>query len=526
MSTTVHCPFPADDHDGPETPGTSHGEFGQQSLASSINLLEDAQLGRAHALCRHLTTAYLRHNSPLTARDPEAHIPADYTQLLGALPEIVWIELASALDVTIFRAHTIAGRAFGVTATMPLVHALTVEHRLGFTRLEYASGKTATLPLGLRGEFDALVSDLDAAWEWKRWKKAVDDIFAALLPPEDALDDAQRNRRVRFWNNGDGTGCLQYTGPIADVTAAWRRSTAWAHAIALSHASLFTDPETGRRLDHATAFDEERSIDQLRFDLGLFTIPTLPLEVLAADGSRRSLQLQMPTACGWLRRQATVCVTIPFLSLIGESELPGHFDDASPVSAADARRIAACAPSMRRLLTDPATGRVIEAVARTYAIPQALRTTVNARWVWCTVPGCSRRATSSDTDHITPFNRSDPARGGPTQLDNLHPLCRRHHLHKTKGLFAVERVGDEPDGSVRWTFPAPLVGPVDAPCSHIDIEHARRVAQLCRGRSEEAGRPSRRGFRTVVPDDPSRLLAANGAEPHEPAIEEDDPPPF
>ncbi|MYM18791.1 hypothetical protein GSY69_02045 [Brevibacterium sp. 5221] len=48
------------------------------------------------------------------------------------------------------------------------MHALTVEHRLGFTRLEYASGKTATLPLGLRGEFDALVSDLDAAWEWKR----------------------------------------------------------------------------------------------------------------------------------------------------------------------------------------------------------------------------------------------------------------------------------------------------------------------------------------------------------------------
>lgn len=463
------------------TTGDAHRPRGPRLSAAAASL-DAAQLARAFALCDELIAAYRRHCGRGGSQGPnggaEDELPTAYADLLEALPEVVWITLAAGLDVTIPRAHALAASAFAATVTMPALLAQAQRGRIGFARLDYAAGRAAQLADTLRPEFDERVTALNVELEWKQWKRAVDEIFALLQPPADARDEAVKNRRVRRWSNGDGTACLLYTGPTAEIAAAYQRLTAWARAIALSHAGLFVDPQTGRRLSSAALFLDERTIDQTRFDLGLNGIPQLPLTVLDPSGAQRDMVVRMPTSADWLRKQASVCVTVPFLSLLGDSSLPGRLDDCSPVSAEDARLIAAHAPSLRRLLTDPATGTVLEAVARTYAFPQALKTAVMAKWAWCTVPGCPRRASTADIDHIVPFNRDDPARGGPTALHNLHPLCRRHHLLKTNRQFAVERDDAMRGGGVRWTFPSPLVGPVAAPGSPIDTEHARQVAAL------------------------------------------------
>lgn len=69
-----------------------------------------------------------------------------------------------------------------------------------------------------------------------------------------------------------------------------------------------------------------------------------------------------------------------------------------------------------------------------YASSPGQRAFVMGRDGVCMFPGCGRSAATADMDHITTF-----AEGGPTDTDNLHALCRRHHNEKTKGLWDVTR---------------------------------------------------------------------------------------
>jgi hypothetical protein len=51
-------------------------------------------------------------------------------------------------------------------------------------------------------------------------------------------------------------------------------------------------------------------------------------------------------------------------------------------------------------------------------------------------------ANRCDLDHNQPFNN-----GGPTSPDNLAPLCRRHHNHKTHSQWQLNRHDD----NLTWT---------------------------------------------------------------------------
>ncbi len=282
---------------------------------------------------------------------------------------------------------------------------------------------------------------------------------------------------------------MLFTGPTGTIAAWERRLQAWAKSIRsprFTHVS--SDGEA--RLGVSDMLTDERTVAQLRFDIGVFSVPELPVSVTRSNGNADEVSLIMRSDDAWLRAQASVNVTAPFLTLAGKSELPAHLDDQSPMSAGEARRITADTPGLRRLLTDPASGRVLEAEAKTYKIPLSLKATVAARWVWCTVPGCSRRAsaTTVDIDHIEPFDHADPAHGGPTKLFNLHPLCRRHHLLKTEGRFRVTTIAGEGmrGTTVRWTFPAAVADDVVPPGSELEVAHAQECVAL--GRSS-AGSP-------------------------------------
>jgi hypothetical protein len=82
-----------------------------------------------------------------------------------------------------------------------------------------------------------------------------------------------------------------------------------------------------------------------------------------------------------------------------------------------------CQARLDRLAVD-ATGRVVSLTAVNDTITTAQRRAVAARDRCCTAKGCSRSPAFCDVHHLRA--RAD---GGPTAVDNLVLLCRRHHVH-------------------------------------------------------------------------------------------------
>jgi hypothetical protein len=84
--------------------------------------------------------------------------------------------------------------------------------------------------------------------------------------------------------------------------------------------------------------------------------------------------------------------------------------------------------------------------AATETIPAHLRRAVTTRHPHCAFPGCDQPASVCDIHHLIPR-----ARGGPTTLPNLAPLCGFHHQ------IAVHRWGWalqlNPDGTTTATSP-------------------------------------------------------------------------
>ncbi|ACQ78413.1 HNH endonuclease [Beutenbergia cavernae DSM 12333] len=145
------------------------------------------------------------------------------------------------------------------------------------------------------------------------------------------------------------------------------------------------------------------------------------------------------------RARPAIQVVVAATTLLGLDDHPGVLTGYGAIDAATARRIAlADEPPWQRLLTDPVTGTLLEISPSSYRIPDALARHVRARDRQCAVPGCTTPSDRCDLDHVIPFPL------GPTTADNLAPLCRRHHLLKTHGGYALSR---EPDGAYRWSTP-------------------------------------------------------------------------
>lgn len=190
----------------------------------------------------------------------------------------------------------------------------------------------------------------------------------------------------------------------------------------------------------------------------------------------RRVVIAMPTHHWWLYWQAGVVVTVPFLTVCGQSELPGVLPEGSPIPAETARRIAGYSSTMTRILTDPATGTPLDAKATTYRVPNNVRSTLIAKWAVCSVPGCSRRAATSEIDHIIPFFHLDPPKGGLTRFGNLHPLCKRHHAIKTADRFRVRMLET---GEVEYEFRHGAKARSRPPDQPIDVAHALEFGELC-----------------------------------------------
>ncbi|WP_344310034.1 HNH endonuclease signature motif containing protein [Brevibacterium samyangense] len=169
---------------------------------------------------------------------------------------------------------------------------------------------------------------------------------------------------------------------------------------------------------------------------------------------------------------------------LGGGLLPGTFPDGSPVPAEVARTLAGYSRTLVRVLTDPATGTPIDARAKKYAIPPDVRAALIQQWRYCTAPGCTRQAAKSEMDHIQEYNHENPDAGGLTVLENLHPLCKRHHQAKTDRRL---RVFKTPDGGVRWVLPYGNEVTVFPPGDPVEVMHAEQFRRLTDGGDDSDG---------------------------------------
>jgi hypothetical protein len=94
-------------------------------------------------------------------------------------------------------------------------------------------------------------------------------------------------------------------------------------------------------------------------------------------------------------------------------------------------------------MTAAPDGRVLDVGRRTRTISPALRRALSYRDRTCRFPGCATRV--CDGHHVIHW-----ADGGPTSLDNLLLLCRRHHTAVHEQGYRVEL---EPDGNARFFSP-------------------------------------------------------------------------
>jgi Domain of unknown function (DUF222) len=138
-----------------------------------------------------------------------------------------------------------------------------------------------------------------------------------------------------------------------------------------------------------------------------------------------------------------VHVTVPAGVLLGRDGVPAELAGYGPIPASIARRLAADG-TWRRILTDPASGALLDVGRASYTPPRRLAEHVSIRDGTCRFPGCRQPARRCDLDHVRPY----PA--GPTSADNLVALCRHHHRLKHRSGWEVRQ---HEDGTLTWTSP-------------------------------------------------------------------------
>ena len=114
--------------------------------------------------------------------------------------------------------------------------------------------------------------------------------------------------------------------------------------------------------------------------------------------------------------------------------VPAMVNNRTPIDDQTADEVISRATWVYRMFTDPDTGVVLQSTPTKYRVTAPLKRVIEARSDTCSVPWCPVPSRVCEKDHIEPFNHADPKRGGQTVLENLHPLCKKHHAGVSAGV--------------------------------------------------------------------------------------------
>jgi hypothetical protein len=368
-------------------------------------------------------------------------------------------ELEVTLGIAKHAAERLLELATRLVTVLPGTLAALEAGRIDQARAEVLSEETKLLDDTGARAVEALVlrqvADADGPWQGlspRRWRSQIQK--AVIQVDHDAArrrrEAALRERAVRAWAQGDGTGVLQVIGQDADIAFADGVLTDLAHA----------GPAIGPD-------GEKLSMDQRRVDAFMDVFRRI------ADGD------DLP----WvrIRREHDIALVMHADTFFGDG--PAQHDPGEvrglgapapidPKSAAELARTQIDAGAATRVLLvdgdgvlqrsirlpnappggwtrDLLTGSVRRALpdlpslmTESYEPTVAITEHVHAVHLRCTSYDCARLASRCDLDHDECWPR------GPTCVTNLCPRCRRHHELKTRGLVKTRL---HRDGSVTTT---------------------------------------------------------------------------
>jgi Domain of unknown function (DUF222)/HNH endonuclease len=223
-----------------------------------------------------------------------------------------------------------------------------------------------------------------------------------ILRPAVDFEAAHAERDVRAMEFEDGTGRLTVGGTVDDVRLARHR----LHLAAKDK----------------RAAGDERTLDQLMADLAM--------DLVIGRGKSEPVPAYA---------RPIINVTVGWETLAGLRDDPGLLSGGTVIPAELARAIAMReGATWYRMLTDPA-GEMVTLSTKSYQPTAPIWRYVVAAQPTCAHPGCDRPSTECELDHKVEW----PA--GPTDTDNLQPLCKLHH--KTKHARA-----ERPD--LDWEYAA------------------------------------------------------------------------
>lgn len=219
---------------------------------------------------------------------------------------------------------------------------------------------------------------------------------------------AEGGRSLMWWPEADGMAILQAYLPAEDVLAIY--NTVNTHA------------------DRLLAAEEERGVGQLRADVFRDSL----IDGWPATKNKHSALF--------------VGLTIPALELLtnperGIASLEGY----GPIPLGAALKLAAKAPALKAILTDPWTGAILDLGRKRYKPSKALRDFLRVRDEHCRFPGCRRAPMVSEIDHIEAW-----AKGGTTSEQNVEYLCKRHQVYKHVLGWEAVYLGN---GCIQWRTP-------------------------------------------------------------------------
>jgi hypothetical protein len=312
-------------------------------------------------------------------------------------------EVAVALGWTRNQAAHRLHLAVAVTKRLPDTLAALARGDLDLRQVEAIEDLTSPLSVETARAVEAAVLPRAVGWNTSELRRAVRRVIARLDPDgvKERAEVRRQDRRVEFIPMDDCMAELRAYLPAADATRIYQRLGAFAKAAAPG---------------------DERTMDQRRADA--FT----DLMLDTANGKNSGVLIQ---------------VTVPASTLMGLDEQSGELAGYGEITAEQVREIAAGDATWKRILTDPASGNVLDYGRKTYSPPAALADHVRARDKHCIFPGCLRPAKNCDIDHRIPYPE------GPTSEDNLACLCRHHHRLKHEGGWTL----DKRDGQYVWTSP-------------------------------------------------------------------------
>ena len=373
-----------------------------------------------------------------------AERPDVYTDLTGAdgqraAEQAVLLEVSLRVQLAPNRARDLAHTARVAARDLPELWRRALDGFAPFTLVEAAArALTALRPaigatdaeVAASADAIALVDAQTAAWVMSVTPGA---FRRRLRVPVDRLDpraaavrhvDAVSERRLVVDDPEDGMAWLHLLVPACEAIAIKRRATS-----------------TAKHLQKDAR--ERRSRDQLRADLasawlrgvGTPTEATVKVFVTVPAslvGGRVRGDHGECTMCGGTGRQAQA-------QIVGGPML-------DPLTA---QQLLLDAKSYRRLIVDPVSGAPVALDRRRYRPTKAQRDLLILRHGTCSRDGCDRLAVDADIDHILEWSR-----GGPTDIDNLRPLCPSDHAtrHRTRIAFRTR-----PDGSTRVVTPTGAV---------------------------------------------------------------------